>query len=324
MAPEELLAEAVTKAVAGEPLQLSVREFISYWHAKRRGYRVVNRINRDLDRAGLVTVPDFDQTGIDSRVVIAPRPAPQPDEPEVAPREYGLPVGTLPSATAGVLHVNPNDTLQLAYTRMQINDYSQLPVMTGERSLKGAVTWRSIAEALLRNRDATLADAVVRVETVRYDEDLLGLVPDIVEHEFVLVTDETGRVTGIVTTADVSELFAERALTFLQLGEIDQRLRDLIEANLSIDEIQLICDKGDGSTPIADFDEMSMGDYEQVLSNPEYWERIGWPLDRVEFHHLLNEVRGVRNDVMHFNPDPIEDDRLSRVQGLVELLRNHG
>ena len=68
---------------------------------------------------------------------------------------------------------------------------------------------------------------------------------------------------------------------------------------------------------------MSIGDYEQVLANPDFWDRLKWPLDRKEFHHLLDEVRDVRNDVLHFNPDPIEPESLGRVAGLVVLLRNH-
>jgi CBS domain-containing protein len=322
MAVSELIAESAERIASGDVVRISVRDFISHWGAERRGYRMVNRIKRDLGTTGLVTVPEFDETGIDALIEIRTKPKPK-DEPEREPREYGLPIGTLPSATSGVLCVTPDDSLQLAYTRMEINDYSQMPVMTGERSVKGAVTWRSIAEALLKNRTATLRDAIVKVEIVTYDEDLLDLVSEIIENEFVLVSDQTGKVTGLVTTADLSELFAERAVTFLQLSEIDQRLRDVIATHFSIEEVRDLSDKGDGTQAIDDFDDLSMGDYEQVLANPDCWARLNWPLDRKEFHHLLDEVRDVRNDVLHFNPDPIEPERLSRVAGLVDLLRNH-
>mgnify|MGYP002682748182 CR=1 FL=1 len=323
MASADLISEATDKIASGDVLKISVREFISHWGAKGRGYRVVNRIKRDLGRAGLITVPEFDETGIDSRIEIHRRQEPPRDKPEPEPREYGLRIGTLPSATSGVTSVSPTDSLQLAYTRMQINDYSQLPVMTGERSPKGAITWRSIAEALLKNPAATLKDAICTVEVVKYDEDLLDLVVEIVDSEFVLVSDQLGKITGLVTTADVSELFADRAVTFLQLGEIDQRLRDLIAKHVSVEEVKSVCERSDGSSAIEDYDDLSIGDYEQVLANPDFWDRLKWPLDRKEFHHLLDEVRDVRNDVLHFNPDPIEPESLGRVAGLVVLLRNH-
>lgn len=325
MSSSELLIEAAEKADSGEAVELSVREFIAHWGAKRRGYRVVSRINRDLGAALLVTVPEFDETGIDSRIEIRRRvdnPANQGDSAQER-RDYGLPIGTLPSATSGVVSVTRGDSLLLAYTRMQINDYSQLPVMNGERHVEGAVTWRSITEALLKNPAATLADAIAAVEVVQYDEDLLDLVDEIVEHEFVLVGDRSKRITGLVTTADVSLLFADRALTFLQIGEIDQRLRDIVASRFTIEEVKAVCERPDGPVSAVDFDDLSMGDYEQVLANPDLWQRLGWPLDRKEFHLLLRDVREVRNDVMHFNPDPIEPERLSRVAGLVELLRKH-
>lgn len=190
MTPKEFLTDAAVAADRGEPTELSVREFIGHWNAKGRGSQVVRRIRSHLHRSKLVTEPDFRQVSLDTRIRLVAAPAPAPataEQEDEDDREYGLTVGTLTAAGAGVVSVSPNASLQAAYTKMLVNDFSQLPVMSGERTVKGAVTWRSISTALLKSSTAILGDAVVDASSVKYSDDLLKLVPRIVAEDFVLV-----------------------------------------------------------------------------------------------------------------------------------------
>ncbi|MCA1706513.1 MAG: hypothetical protein LC808_25910 [Actinobacteria bacterium] len=324
MTKQEFLNDSVSAAGAGAAREITVRDLIAQWGARGRGSRVVARIRADLRRVGLVTEPDFRQVALDVTIKLAQRPveAKSASDAEETP-DFGLTIGTLPSAAAGVVGVSPSGSLVEAQTLMLVNDYSQLAVIAGERSLKGAVTWQGIAEALMRSDKARLADAIVDTQPVRYSDDLLGLVPTIVEKNFVFVQDETTRITGIVTTADVGELFAERTRPFLLIGEIDQRLRDLISQHFALKDIQAVCKQSPVPRVLKSFNDLTMGDYEQVLGSPPHWERLGWPLDRKIVLAKLVEVRDTRNDVMHFNPDPIDPPRLSALIGLVELLRKY-
>src|SRR5262245_40591282 len=68
---DEFLAEAV-KRHRGEFRSLTIRELLRLWGAERRGYRVVDRIKRDLDELGLVTIPDFEDGWIDNEITLAP------------------------------------------------------------------------------------------------------------------------------------------------------------------------------------------------------------------------------------------------------------
>ena len=54
-------------------------------------------------------------------------------------------IGGLPAANKKLVAVSQNDPLNKAITLMLQYDYSQLPVMQGEREVKGVVTWKSIA-----------------------------------------------------------------------------------------------------------------------------------------------------------------------------------
>lgn len=325
MTAKEFVGEAVEAARVGAGYEVTVRELIAHWGAKGRGSRVVRRIRTQLTKAKLRSEPDFRQVSLDTvvRLVLDSAHAGKRTEPDEDEREYGLTVGTLPSAGAGVVTVAANDSLHVAYTRMIVDDYSQLPVMSGPRTVRGAVTWRSLTTALLKSPSATLADALVDVSQVKYSDDLLKLVPRIVAEDFVLVLDVEDKVGGIVTAADLSELFAEQAESFLMLGEIDQRLRDRIRGRLALDVVQPLCERPDGRA-VRSFDDLTMGDYQAILANPDCWTTVGWPLDRSEVHAVINIVREVRNDVTHFNPDPIDPERMAKVRGMLSLLREHG
>lgn len=49
--------------------------------------------------------------------------------------------------------------------------------------------------------------------------------------------------------------------------------------------------------------------------------KAGLPLDRATFVRELDEVRQIRNDVMHFDPDGLSDEQRRRLKELGELMR---
>ncbi len=67
--------------------------------------------------------------------------------------------------------------------------------------------------------------------------------------------------------------------------------------------------------------DLEIGDYLHVLQNPEWWSRLRLAVDRVAFVKMLDEVREIRNDIMHFNPDTPSADYLDPVRTLAALLQ---
>jgi restriction system protein len=49
--------------------------------------------------------------------------------------------------------------------------------------------------------------------------------------------------------------------------------------------------------------------------------KIGWNLDRQLFLDLLKAVNQIRNETMHFSPDPLTQVQLDQLNGFVGLLR---
>jgi hypothetical protein len=205
---------------------------------------------------------------------------------------------------------------------MVLNGYSQLAVLSGSHTLRGAVTWQSIAYTRHANPAASFADAIVPAHEARYDQELIDVLLDLETWDFVFVRDEKNAVAGIVTTADVVRAYGELATPFFLIGELDQSLRQLIAKTFTLDEVTSLCDP-DGGRPVSSFDDLDMGDYQRVLENHDRWTKLGWPLDRATFINRLDELRVVRNNVTHFNPDPVPDDAVEKLRYILKLLRDY-
>src|SRR2546426_10657058 len=103
------------------------------------------------------------------------------------------------------------------------HDFSQLPVMQGEREVKGVVTWKSVAsKQALGFYCETVKECREDARIVDSNRTLFDAIPTIVEHGYVLVRNERDRrITGIVTASDLSLQFQGLAEPFLLLREIE-------------------------------------------------------------------------------------------------------
>ena len=329
--PKSLIAKASNQANSN-PLELTIRSLLAYWGAKRRGYWIVGEIDRDLIEAGLTTFPPFTEGWIDNLVRIVPY---KPSEPAstLAPTNRTpaaavaadslatMHVGSLPSANKGITSVPPDASLALAQSLMLRFDYSQLAVVSGDRNVRGAVSWESIAQARLRDSNCPLRDAITPAELVDLDHDLLALIPAIVDKGFVFVLTTDRRIGGIITMADLSLEFANLAKPFFSIGEIERRLRRTIDDCFERPELEAVRAPGDEGREIRSAQDLAFGEYGRLLEEPKRWAKLDWPIDRVTFTAALNEVRSVRNEVMHFSPDPLDDDQVVTLTNFIKWLR---
>lgn len=310
-------------AADNDPASMTVRELLGLWGVGRRWSSVNDRITTALENHGLRTEPDFESGGLDQPVEIVLREQAKqtdPKESSTKSQDTFMRVGTLPSATNGIVGVTPNDHLEKAQTVMWVNDFSQLAVITGTRDLKGAVSWESIARARLGNPYAELKHCVIDVEEVSLDTPILEAARRIKSAEYLFVRDGYNEVTGIVTTADLSDQFTGLAGPFLTMGEIERLLRIPIDHVFSTDELQEVV-LPDDARIVDGSHSLSFGEIQRLLDLPSNWERLNWPVDRKVFVAALNETREIRNEIMHFSPDPIELARLARVDAFLRMVR---
>ncbi|MCG6494858.1 CBS domain-containing protein [Kitasatospora sp. A2-31] len=338
-ARHEMLKQARESAEQGHPKSLPVRDLLQWWGAERRGYLISQQISAELANHSLSTSPDFEAVGLDVVVDLVGASTlteiqPEPETPAQAVASspvrhseedtpvLGLTVGNLRSALTGVVSVSPSSTFEEAITEMVINGFSQLPVIAGTRNLRGAVTWESIARARHVDPQAPFSKAIIPAHDVPYDQHLIDVLPLLADYNFVLVRDQTNAIAGIVTANDVAMEYGSMATPFFLIGEFDQRLRRILAETFTIAHVATLC-APDGNRTIGSFDDLSVGDYQRILESEDSWKTLGWPLDRKVFIKRIDELRVIRNDLMHFNPDPIPDDAVQKIRHMIALLREY-
>jgi Mrr N-terminal domain/CBS domain len=324
------LAEFREQSLAGEPPQMTVRELIQMWGVNRRRTNVVARVNQTLNAANLTTDRDFALGSLDSIVsIVAQSTDEEPsggEATDVGPVAGGnetasLVVGNIPSATGGIKSVSPHDDLIVAHSEMQAHDYSQLAVMEGPHSLKGAISWESIAKALLDDPSATLRDCIEsNPAVVRTDQPLLDAAPAIAAAGYVFVTDKNA-VVGIITTADLTNQFTLLTRPFLLLGEIEIVIRAAINHRFTPQDLLEATDPNDDRT-VEGAESLTLGEVHRFISNVENFDKLGWAADRRVVSTKLDIVRRIRNEVMHFSPDPLEERDLLLLRTFLNWTRS--
>lgn len=289
---------------------------------------------------GLTTVPHFNDGWIDNKVEILFIENPESvieGEAEDSDHVHGktllhvataatkpepsLKVSSLASANREVVHVSMDDSLEKAQSLMMRHDFSQLAVMSGQRDLRGAVSCESIAQAKITDPHASLRDCIVRSRAIDSEDDLLVHVPVIVESGYIFVRAHDNRICGIVTTADLSNQFVSLAQPFFLLGEIERRIRRIIDRKFDQDILRSVIDPDRNVEGVVNATNLSIGEYVRLLQNPQHWNRIGWTLDRLVFIDALEDVRRVRNEVMHFSPDPVDPEDINGLERFLRWVR---
>src|SRR5260370_309684 len=341
--PEELreIAERVQK---GSKPRASVRTVLKWFEAERRGLRIVRQIRRALKRVKLTTVPDLEGAYIDSQVTFiskeegekkAQKSGTTVDDKSAAavesmatgtanspiPLDPTYRIGRLESANKPVISVKPDETVQRAATLMLNHNFPQLPVMVNERDVKGIVTWRTIGRRFVLGTNCEAVREVMEPhQEISADASLFSAIELIVQHDCVLVRDSEKKISGIVTTHDLGAQFGSLAEPFLFLGEIENHVRRVL-GPVSKGELAAGADPTDGEREIEDVTDLTFGEYVRLLTDKKIWSKLGLKIDQKTVTHYLEEIRKIRNDVMHFDPEGIVPDDMKKLRSMVVFLR---
>jgi CBS domain-containing protein len=328
------IAEDLKAGREAEPV--TVRTFLWWFGAQRRGPNIVRHIRQELDKAGLVTVPDFEARWVDAPInfALALATTLQPeqdvssasddhaaDEGAWVTRDATFRISKLAAANHEVVRITPDGTLAEAVTLLLARDFSQIAVMTSDRDVKGMVSWRSIGSRLALGKVAgVVRDFMEPHHEVRSSVSIFDAIPMITRHDYVLVRGEQNKITGIVTASDLSRQFQALSEPFLLLGEIENLIRNMIGEKFAASELAAGIDPGNPPRTVNSVDDLTFGDYIRLLQQPERWAQLGLAVDRVLFCKDLNAIREIRNDVTHFDPDGITSDEIERLRDFKSLL----
>jgi CBS domain-containing protein len=304
----------------------------------RKGAVAAQAAKRASDPGGQVTSGGLEEIVLDStpssveHAEEQSESAPMSTEPETANAEKSTNpsgddptyrIGNFPEANKKLIVVNQNDSLTKAITLMLQHDFSQLPVMQGEREVKGVVTWKSIGSKQALGCEPNLVgECREDARIVDSNRTLFDAISTIVEYGYVLVRDQRDRrITGIVTASDLSLQFQSLAEPFLLLREIELHVRQLLEHKVTAQDFDLLHLASPTSRKPVSVADLSFGEYVRLLQHPQIWAKVGLKIDAGLLTGLLENVRVIRNDVMHFDPDPMTHEELKTLKGTVRFMQ---
>jgi CBS domain-containing protein len=343
--PQELEA-AAAEITEDKARIVSPRMLISWFGAQRRGYWVVKRIREALVSLDLTTNPDFEYAWIDEEVELkkastvaaatgissgtatavavsntsAAVPSAPPGGAAVA-SDPTYRIGKLDAANRAPVSVTPDDAVEKAITVMMTNDYSQLPVMQGERALKGLISWETIAQTVHFGKPCVkVSDCMAAAFEISSDASLFDAIEGIIKRGYALIRSRDNKVSGIVTSTDLGVQLGRLGEPFLLLGELENYLRRVIEGRFTLAQIQSAKDPAD-TRIVNSVEDLTFGEYIRLLENPTNWSTLRLSLERTEFVRGLQEIREIRNDVMHFDPDGPSDKELGTLRRWVGLFQ---
>jgi len=242
---------------------------------------------------------------------------------EKAPTDPTFRIGNFPAANKKLVTVGQDDPLNKAVTRMLQCDFSQLPIMQGEREVKGVISWRSIgARYALGVSCENVRDAREDAQVIDANGTLFDAIPTIVKHGYVLVRDQRDRrIIGIVTASDLSLQFQQLAEPFLLLREIELHIRRLLKDKVSPADLESLATPDMPNKKLESIADLSFGEYIRLFQHPEFWAKLSLKIDKACLTDQLEDVRKVRNDVMHFDPDPMTPKQLDLLKDAAKFMQ---
>ncbi|MFI6877023.1 hypothetical protein ACIBL6_26650 [Streptomyces sp. NPDC050400] len=106
-------------------------------------------------------------------------------------------------------------------------------------------------------------------------------------------------------------------------GEVEQRLRRIVDERVPLDLIRA-CIAGTNkkaAAKVEDASTLTLVKYPYLFGRPEAREAAGLPVDQHHFTQALKRCARLRNDLMHFSPDPVGADDIAFLNGLLDRLR---
>ena len=312
----EKISRQIDKGVT--PSRVSVRQILDWLGVSRRGSVVNWEIRRALEEVGLETQPDFEWAYVHTplRFIRAGSDEDRADASTI------YRIDGLESANRKPVSIKPDSDLTEATTVMLTNDFSQLPVMTTERDVKGAVSWKSIGSRLsLGKRCSLVRECMDPAQIINAEASLFEAISIIAEHEYVLVRAQDLIICGIVTATDLSQQFRDLSEPFLLIGECEHLLRRFIYGKFKVEDLEEAKSPDNTNRPISGVADLTLGEYVRLLAGKSRWTKLKLPIDRKEFISRLDRVREIRNDVMHFDPQGIDPGALQVLREFVRFLK---
>ena len=230
-------------------------------------------------------------------------------------------IGLLIPKDRTLVKVPPNAKLEEATTLMRAYNYSQLPVMEGERKVNGIISWKSIGFSRITQTGVCevryyMDDKGSRL-IVDETDSLIQVSHIIEEHDYVLVKSQQGAIIGIVTASDLSGEFRDLYEPLYLSGSVELHLRRIIQNANFVD-----CDFKKAKVDPNVIEKLTLGECCQLIGDKGNWSKLKLKnVDLDTFRKCLSEVTDIRNSVVHFRVREVPDEKKGLLRSFSEFVK---
>lgn len=311
-----------------KPIQSTPSKLLKKYGVSRRGNHVIRTVDSWLNKYDLIATPAFGSAYVYGVIEISPIPklgAKQSGEDTY--RDGAIPtlsilrsanLNNIEDESIKLISVSRDTNLTEAITLMIKYDFSQLPILSGRSVVEGLISWKSIGRALVLGKDCNkVRDCKEDALVFSLNEPLFKAVKTILEKDAVLIRDNNQTICGIVTATDVGEHFISLSEPFLLLEQIENLIRKILADKFTKEDISHLLEL---DRELNDLSELTFGQYIRIIENPTNFQKLKIKIDRGIFIEMLKKTCDIRNEVMHFNPDPIEDEDIEQLRQTLTFL----
>lgn len=290
---------------------------------ERRTSNNCSSVDKYLDENSLEVSPHYNDVWIDHNITLKHKDVAK----RKIPKDPIIRLKTLQAAARKPTCIQRDSKLDEAITLMRLHNYSQLPVLSGNKKICGYISWTTIGIALTQGVHSDTVRSYINknVKTLSPETPILSAIKEIYEHDFVIVVDESTELLGIITTTDISSQFLKMEEPFLLLEQIENQIRQLIDGKFLLEKIRETCKKT--SSDIESIEDLTFGDYIYLMESPEQWSALNLKsVNKTIFIKEIHEIREIRNDIMHFEPAGItttQHEKLKKMSDYLTSLLTH-
>lgn len=143
-----------------------------------------------------------------------------------------FPIQQLIEGCSPLITVSPDQSVETALSLMIKHDFSQLPIVDGEKRVQGIVTSNTILRGLHFTKTTIDKLHVIDIKTdapiCLRDDDIFDVLERMRNNYSCLVVDNEKRLIGIITDFDTSDYFRSRAENIMLVEDIERTLKDFI------------------------------------------------------------------------------------------------
>ena len=201
------------------------------------------------------------------------------------------------------------DSISKAKTLMLLNDFSQIPVLNNEQKIEGCISWRSIGKVESTSENKELVDDFMEKAVILNEKDsFLESIKLIAQNEYIFVANSENKLSGIITTYDMTMYYNDFMFPYIKLGIIEDCLRYLITNKIKA-ELKI------------EITEFVFNDYIKLIDKDENWIKLGFKeLDKSIFVSKLKEIKEIRNNVAHYKPTPLTKEEHFVIEAFASII----